>query len=209
MKKITLILAFIALGTTIKAQNNIELTGTYGLSVNGSIDNYYGQVDMEDAATYGGNLSVEVKDLTWVEFTYNRSETQFAGILYKVLFNEYISGNMVMENYQIGGVREFKDGKVKPFSFFKLGGARYYGEGKNRFDSWRFSANLGLGAKIFFNDIIGIRLQTSLLMPMTIDGVGIYVGAGSGGVSSGGGATFYVPIVHWDLSGGLIFRISN
>jgi len=114
-----------------------------------------------------------------------------------------------MENYQIGGVREFKDGKVKPFSFFKLGVARYYGEGKNRFDSWRFSANLGLGAKIFFNDIIGIRLQTSLLMPMTIDGVGIYAGAGSGGVSSGGGATFYVPIVHWDLSGGLIFRISN
>jgi hypothetical protein len=209
MKKITLILAFVALGTTIKAQNNIELTGTYGWSVNGSIDNYYGKIDMKDGATYGGNLSVEVKDFTWVEFTYNRSSTQFAGSLYNGFFSEFISGDMVMENYQIGVLREFKDGKVKPFSFFKLGGARYYGEGKNTFDSWKFSVNLGLGAKIFFNDRIGIRLQTSLLMPMTFDGVGIYVGAGSGGVSTGAGATFDVPILHWDLSGGLIFRISN
>jgi hypothetical protein len=217
MKKITLILAFIALGTTIKAQNNIELTGTYGWSVNGSVNGYYGTVDMKDAATYGGNLSVEVKEFTWVEFTYNRSSTQFAGNYYNGFFSQFISGDMVMENYQIGVLRELKDGKVKPFTFFKLGGARYFGENtynktdftNTSFDSWKFSANLGLGAKIFLSDRIGIRLQTSLLMPLTFDGVGIYVGAGSGGVSTGGGASFYVPILHWDLSGGLIFRISN
>lgn len=217
MKKITLILAFIAIGTTIKAQNNIELTGTYGYFINGSVDGYYGKVDMKDAASYGGNLSVEVQDFTWVEFTYNRSSTQFAGNFYNGFRSEYISGDMVMENYQIGVLREFKDGKVKPFSFFKLGGTRYFGENtyntidftNSSFDSWKFSINLGLGAKIFFFDRIGIRLQTSLLMPMTFDGVGIYVGAGSGGVSTGAGATFNVPILHWDLSGGLIFRISN
>lgn len=209
MKKITLILAFITLGATIKAQNNIELTGTYGYSVNGSINDYYGQIDMKDAATYGGILGVEAADFTWIEFSYNRSTSRILGTLYNGFQSEYINREVIMENYQIGVLREFKDGKVKPFSFFKLGGARYYGDGNNSFDSWKFSASLGLGAKIFFNDRIGIRLQTSLIMPMEFDGVGLYFGAGSGGASAGAGATFNVPILHWDLSGGLIFRISN
>ena len=209
MKKITLILAFISLGITVNAQKNIEITGLYGWSVNGSVDDYYGKLDMKDGATYGGMLSVEVQDFTWVEFSYNRSTTKINGFLYNGFFNETINRDVIMETFMVGGLKEFKDGKVKPFALFKLGGARYHNDGGTNFDSWKLAIAPGIGAKIFFNDRIGIRLQTSLVMPMTFDGVGLYVGAGSGGVSTGAGASFNVPILHWDLSGGLIIRISN
>jgi len=162
---------------------------------------------MKNDMVYGGLINIEVEDQVHVELSYRRSTPQV--INKTASFSEASNFKVGMEHYQIGILKEFSDEDVKPFSQFSLGTSRYWDQGISNKESWEFSMNIGLGAKIFFNDRIGIRLQTNLIMPMELDGVGIMCGFGSGGSSCGGGVNFHVPILHWELAGGLIFRLSN
>jgi len=43
-------------------------------------------------------------------------------------------------------------------------------------DTWRFAMTFGGGAKIFFSDKLGIRLQARLMVPVFFSGAGMYVG---------------------------------
>ena len=69
--------------------------------------------------------------------------------------------------------------------------------------------NLGIGVKYFFTDVVGVKFQARLLMPMYFGGVGFGCGIGTGGSSCGGGATFGTEIIQGDFTGGLVFRVGN
>ncbi len=76
-------------------------------------------------------------------------------------------------------------------------GAAHLNPGGDFESRWRFSGGLAVGAKVFFSERIGIRLQ-SRLMGTLIDNVDIF--CDEFGCFAGGG----VYMVQIDFSGGLI-----
>lgn len=205
MKKIT-ILAGILFASTMLFAQSIELTPLLGYSISGKVNNYYGVYDVKDDASFGGMLSVEIDDMTFVELSYLRTNTDLYAQPYR---NDLSVVGLGVEQYQIGGLREFKDGKVVPFGKFMLGTTRYVQttEGNSRY--WLFSAGVGAGVKIFLTERIGLRLHTNLTLPMQFSGGGIFCGIGSSSSGCSTAVTFNVPLVHWELGGGLIIRLPN
>jgi len=208
-KTLLLIAAGLMLLTTTHAQK-AEIGGFYGIMFNSNIRTYYGEFKVDNKANYGGQLSIALSSETFVELMYNRTDT-------RVQYNRASTQpfDLSIEYYHVGGLQQVDVGSdvLLPFGVFTLGGTRFNikdqvdleGDGSNYYsgDAWAFSIALAGGAKIFLHERIGIRLQARLGMPMLFNG--LYLGVGTGGVSSG--ASFRVPLVNFDLSAGLFIRI--
>jgi hypothetical protein len=177
----------------------IELSGFYGYMVNTDLKTYYGTYRIYDNPNYGGILSVELAPGMFGELIYNRSDTRF-NYIYN---NQTEPMDIATEYYQVGGLSSMGSGSVQPFAAMTLGAARFYlkesygdlYEGS----AWSFAGTLGLGTKIFLNDILGIRLQARMGLPMRLNG--LYIGTG------GAGTSFVVPVWQFDFSAGLILRL--
>jgi len=202
MKK--LLLAGLLLVFTNSIYSQIELTPTFGYSVNGKIKTLNGYLNVQGDISYGAILDIEIAEYTFVELSYNRSTPTVIG----EGFNGRPSGEgpyeAGIEHYQLGSLREFETSneQVLPFAKFALGASRYFAKSESNYDSWFFSMSFGGGVKIFFNDNIGLRLQSTLLLPMAWGGNNVYCGWGGCYPYS----SYYVPLVHWENSLGLIFR---
>lgn len=189
---------------TSSVGRRIELTPIYGISLNGHVNLYRAKFKMDNAANFGGILSVEVMPGTLGEFSYTRSKTT-------ARYQDFAAGDvtyydMAIDYFQLGGVKELSKGPVVPFGMASLGVTWFNMTTHGVSDHVSFSAALGGGLKFFFNDRIGIRMQGRLLLPMYFSGGGLFLGIGSGGPSSGVGISTGVLTVQGDFSGGLIFR---
>lgn len=204
-KRLTFLPLFLLLNTVIFAQS-IEITPIYSYTVSGEVDGYYGTFDVKDNPSYGGILNVEIDHLTYFEASYIRNDTRVTAKTYNNI--ESRSEDIGIEHYQVGVLRELKETQVRPYAKLSLGASRYFEkEGSNNY--WLFSGGVGVGAKMFLNDNIGIRLYTNLMLPMEFDGAGIFCGIGTGGAGCSGGVSFNVPLVHWDMGVGLIIKLPN
>jgi len=67
--------------------------------------------------------------------------------------------------------------------------------------AWSFAGTLGLGAKVYLNDKLGIRLQARMDLPLRFSG--LWIGTG------GGGASFVVPVWQFDFSAGVFLRLGT
>ncbi|WP_430816970.1 hypothetical protein [Carboxylicivirga sp. RSCT41] len=182
----------------------IELTPIYGYSLNGHINLYRAKFTMDNSDLFGGMLSVEVAPQSLVEFSYTRSKTT-------ARYEDFATGtkdnyDMAIDYFQLGTVKEIKDGPLVPFGMISVGATWFNMTTHGVSDHVSFSAALGGGVKYFFSDRVGIRLQGRLLLPMYFSGGGLFVGIGSGGTSSGVSVSTGVLTVQGDFSGGLIFR---
>lgn len=195
-----LTLAVLLLTSGLLYAQSVEITPLYGYTISGKVDSYNRYYNIGDDMSFGGMLSVEIDHLSFVELSYLRTNTD-------VETSRIINGtfNLGVEQYQVGVLREFSEGQVVPFAKFMLGTSRYVQTSQGSGKTWLFSAGMGLGAKIFFTERVGLRLHTNLTMPMEFAGGGFF--CGGGGCSSN--ITFNVPIMHWELGGGLIIRLQN
>lgn len=207
MKKFTIIAAILLTSNILFAQS-IEITPLFGYTLSGKVNGYNTTYDVKDDMMYGGLLDVEIDHLLHVELSYRRSDPRMLEIKYPsgIIARNHDIG---IEHYQVGVIREFMEGKVKPFGGISLGTSRYFGKDTNSRSYWYFSGAVELGAKLFITDNIGIRLQTNLTMPLEFGGGGIFCGIGGGSSSCGTNVYFNVPIVHLDLTAGLIIRLPN
>jgi hypothetical protein len=198
-KRLTLIPLFLLLNTLVFAQS-VEFTPLYGYTISGKVDNYNRSFNVGDDMSFGGILSVEIDHMSYVELSYLRTNTD-------VVTNRTNNGtfDLAVEHYQVGALREFTEGKVVPFAKGMIGTTRYAQTSKGDGRYWLFSAGFGLGAKIFFTERIGLRLHSNLMLPMQFSGGGFFCGTGGCGT----GISFNVPLVHWELGGGLIIRLQN
>jgi opacity protein-like surface antigen len=181
--------------------HRVEVFGYGGYAWTGSIDawyaNYSGKLDIKDSGIWGIEADVNVRPDAQLVLLYSRQDS-------KVTFGyggaKIAEGDVAVEQWQIGGMSGVRRGNVMPFGMFTLGGARIIPDwgGATSDDVWKFSIILGLGAKIYINDKIGLRVQGR--MPwMIIDG-GAYLGCGTGGCYSSFGGS---GMVQGDVSGGL------
>ena len=85
-------------------------------------------------------------------------------------------------------------GNVMPYGLFSLGGTRY-AESGGADDIWKFSVILGLGAKVYMSEKIGLLVQGR--MPFTFTGGGI-------GIGTGGASIVGTGIAQFDIGAGLM-----
>lgn len=198
MKQLLLTACIVLSSLTLFAQN-VELTPIFGYTFSGKVDNYGRYFDVKDDMLYGGLLSVQFDQMMYFELSYERNDTRGTTFLNSI--------DMAVEQYQVGVLREFKQGKVAPFAKVSLGTTRYVQKSRGDERLWLFSGGLGVGAKLNLSERIGIRLFSNLMLPLEYDGAGFWCGIGTGGAGCSGGVNFNVPLVHWDLGAGLIIKL--
>lgn len=183
--------------------HKLELTPLVGYLLNGNIDFIQGELSFDNKINYGLALGVATGYGTFVEAIYTFSATTARFRSYDPQYeNQVVSTNI---NYiQIGGIKEFMDGQVRPFGTIGLGASGFVPQ-ESGFDSWwSFAINFGLGVKINLNEKIGIRLQGRMLLPLYYGGAGFYCGTGG----CGGGASAYSSMVQGDFMGGIVIGIN-
>ncbi len=213
MKKLLLstIVLFAAV-TFSKAQ--VQLTAYTGYQF-GSSTNFYGyqnqgRFKIKGSQGFGGMLSVEVRPGTHAEFSYTFMGTY--ATIERGGFAANNLGDVDVHYYQIGGVQESEVGEnVDLFGTLSFGGttfspkSNYYeGDGGMRYaldSKTYFSVGVGGGVKLWLSDVIGVRLQARMLMPVTWGG--FYFGTG------GSGATVGSAMISGDVGGGLILKIGG
>lgn len=206
MKRISILSALLLFASTTLLAQSVELTPLLGYTISGKVEGYYGTFDVKDDMSYGGILSVEVDHMSYVELSYQRTDTRLVASSFLEGSEQFDLG---VEHYQAGMLREFKEGQVAPFAKVNIGATRYVQASKGDRREWLFSAGIGLGAKVMFNERVGLRLHTNLMLPMEFSGGGLFCGIGSGGGGCSAGVSFNVPLVHWELGGGLIVKLPN
>ena len=211
MKNFTLaglLLAMFLIPKLVQAQKTVEISPFIGYTFSGEANNLYynGRIaglDIKDAMSFGATIAFGVGDMVQGEFSYTHIDTRavrFAGN------SRAESFDIGVEYYQLGAVKEFgQNPSLLPFAKVSLGANRYWDKAKIYDSRWFFSGVIGLGVKKYLNERIGIKLYSNLNLPMQFNGVGLWFG--TGGVD--GGASFNVPLVHWDLGAGLVFKLER
>ena len=203
MKRILLLVLVGGIFLTNAIAQKIEVGGFYGYTLNTKLRTYYGEYKLDNAANYGGQLSIGLATDMYLELTYYRMDSK-VNYYYNNLSDPL---DMSTEYYQIGAVREVPVGSefLVPFGLFSIGATRFNlkesSENLNAGDFWFMSVMLGGGAKILLGERLGIRLQARMGLPMSFRG--LYIGTG------GGGASFYVPTVQFDFTAGVFLRFGN
>lgn len=210
MKNQKLLIAVLLFILSISIQEvsaqSLELHGFGGYQLHGKALLYDGDFHINDAANYGGKLSVALASTTHVEFSYMRSDTEGRFYPFTGTPGDLVS---LSSNYiQLGGVQEADLGKIRPFGTLTVGMVVWSPKSSQYNSKTQFSATVGGGLKIWLTDFLGIRLQGTMLMPMVWNGVGFGCGIGTGGSGCGGNVYTRITPFQGEFSGGLIIRIS-
>lgn len=185
----------------------VEVTPLTGYTFSGDIDAYYGKYDIKNALLYGARLDVEVVDYSYVEISWRRNDP-LLGYLPSGSGNA-VNYNSAVSHYMAGFLREFSQGKIKPYGLISAGLSYYRVKETWDYSKWFFSTEFGLGAKMYFSETVGLRLQAAVTTPWDFAGGGMYWGIGTGGAGASADMSFNIPVAHWDLSAGLIIRLKN
>jgi hypothetical protein len=222
MKKLlTIILIFLA-GASVFAQNmqmaskpagpSVRLNGyTFYAFDDNHVDSYYSNTSYFDGAInggfqWGGGLEVMPAPTMGVEFTYLRLDSKAP--------MEYYNGGVKYTNFDLatnwlflGGNKYMPNSsKVEPFGGFMLGMAIFdvtNPDNNNNSSGTKFAWGAKLGANVWMNEKVGLKLQMNLLSAVQAVGGGLYFGTGGAGAGVSGFSTFY----QFSLGGGLVFKI--
>jgi len=189
------------------AQHTAEITPFGGYVWTFSREAFYGttggKVDISDSGFWGVAVDINVRPGGFLHLLYQRQDADLT-------FSTYGGINIApqaartpigVEYWQIGGVGGMPQGNILPFTSLSLGATRYILKDFNQ-DEWKFSIILGLGAKVYANDRLGLRVQAR--MPWTIFSGGAGIGCGGGGCYTTFGGTGIAQI---DVSAGLMILL--
>jgi hypothetical protein len=206
-KQLLLLLILLVPSLVVLAQRRIELTPFAGYQFGGSVHYNEGKLKFDDNAVYGGEIGVEVSHNMMAVFTYNYMGTMAHFEPYYSQYQAY-DFNGAMQYFLLGVEKEIGN-QFKGYGKFSMGAAWFDSHDPKVSDAVKFAIGLGLGGKLMFSKVVGIKLQGRLLLPMTFAGVGAYYGAGTGGTGGGLTVNSFATVVQGDFTGGLIFCIGN
>jgi len=160
--------------------------------------NNTGDIDIGNSPVWGVEVDVTLHAGAQLALLYSRQDSD---LTFKTGGIKHDVTDLSVEYFQIGGVGGVRQGKVLPFGMFTLGATRFaFKDLPAAGDLWKFSIVLGLGAKVYATDRIGLRLQATFPWTMMSGGAGI--GCGSGGCYTTVGG---VGIAQFLATAGLMF----
>jgi len=193
------------ISNTVYAQNVIELTPFYGWQGNSKMSFYEGEIKTDNRDVAGGIMDIEMGHGYGIELMFSHTNTHSYFYPYSSYNYDPRDFDLVNQYYQIGSYKYIENGNIQPFFVASIGAARYAPDDRDIDEIWRFAMTFGAGAKIFFSDMIGIRLQASMMMPMYFSGIGFYFGTGGSGLTT----YSYVPMIQGSFTAGLILRLKR
>jgi len=201
MKKISF-LSWIAffLACSVNAQK-VEITPQYGYQIGAKYNYYGGYLKLKSSDQYGVTLGVNANDDITVEFMWAQQNSTLNGKNFNSNSQEIELSDIVVNHFQIGAIHMFGYSDARPFFGMSAGWSTFNPERAIYDSTTTFTLGLSGGLKYFFNDHIGVRIQSQLLMPVSWGGV--YIGGGGGAVTTGG------SILQLNFSGGLIIGLGD
>ena len=200
IKKVFIGLALaLLLGMSPLLAQKVEITPFGGYQMGGSIEVLAGTLRIKDNWNFGVILDYTLRPGFQLELIYSHQDSELR--LKQPLLEPIYLMDVAVEYYHIGALRELKGGKVRPFVTGTVGVTHFNPKAAGLSSEWRFSANVGLGVKVFPSERIGLRLQGRLMLPIINGGADFFVGPGGGYVIASGEI-----LVQWDVSAGLILR---
>ncbi len=210
MKKNILLIIVLVLAIGVQpalAQFEINVYGGY-VPKSKTMYSYNGyRLQIADGGNFGVGLGYKtpfgiVGELSYMRFSSTLSQD---GGVVEVVEAQPIN----VEYYQLGAMKPFMEGDTFiPYGLFSLGASRFNPTEQNE-DAWRFAVSLGVGVKYFFSDVVGVKFQARMLMPLYFGGVGFGCGVGTGGAGCGGGTYFGSEIIQGDFTGGVVLRLGE
>ena len=179
----------------------LEITPYAGYMWGGDLRVYTGELRGSDGTNFGLSIDYKVAPGTYFEaFWFIQSGTMNYKEYGQWEDQTFVS-DLTTNYFHIGILREMnEDKKFRPFGTFTLGTTIFDPKDSFYSSEWRFSLSLGAGAKYYFSDRIGLRIQGRFMMPMYFSGSGIWCSTGN--CSYGVAAT--TIIAQADVTGGLI-----
>jgi len=211
IKRILFTLLALASITLVQAQA-IEITPTYGYQFGGRLNYGPNYIKLDNSGMFGITLGYEVRSDYMVEVSYLNMGTELRIRDRIASPTESRLSDMNVDWFMLGGTRYFGNDRVKPFFGGQLGLSVFSPKNVNRDiapnglnNATRFSFGFKGGVVVMLSERVGINLQGNLLFP--VEWGGFYVGAGTGGISSG--VNVGSTIVMGGFSGGLVFRLGT
>ena len=150
------VLVSVAIAPTATEAREFEITPFIGYQFGGDVTTFYqGQyqdVSVGSGENYGVVLSLGLSEFTQLELLYNTQDTNADANRFED------SIGLTIDYWQLSFLWGFDpDAQVNPYVVFGLGGTWLKPDGFSNLS--RFSGNIGGGAKIFFSDNVGLRLE--------------------------------------------------
>jgi hypothetical protein len=159
-----------------------------------------GKFRINDGLNFGASVNYQFGGGYKVEFTYSR---QPSSLTYTVDGTTDDAVKMAVNYYSLGGLVEiFQGDPVVPFISAGIGGTYYNPENPDTDSENVMHFNIGSGAKFYFNDHFGVRLQARLLLPVFFEGIYFEEGA----PDDGEGMQTKIAGVQGDFTAGVILR---
>ena len=158
MKKViqTLVLTTVLLAPTAAMAGEFEITPFLGYQFGGDIETFYQgtyhDVNINSSENYGVVLSLGLSPVTQIELLYSTQDTKADASRFED------SLGLEIDYWQVSMLWNFDpDSQIQPYVVFGIGGTYLRPDGFS--SELKFSGNIGGGAKIFFSDNIGVRLE--------------------------------------------------
>jgi opacity protein-like surface antigen len=182
MRRALPVLALLAalLVPAARAGEGLEITPFVGYRFGGSLDAYTGErYNLDSASSYGLGVDIPLGDGTsMLELFWSRQDTE---VRTGGIFEEASRFDLGIETYQVGVVYELDEERIRPFVMAGLGATRFKIDRGSVSDSTVFALSAGGGAKFFFGDHLGIRLDGRIYAPFVGGSAGVACGGGGGG----------------------------
>ena len=202
----------VSYGQPVRERGRIEISGFAGYQLSSDAGTCCGTIVIDGSAVYGAALGYEVRPGYSVELMWTYVPTNVAFRSTGLTFPSSDGKSSLGLHYiQIGGLVGRRLGRVEPYGTVSAGlviispSALRLTDGSTFTpqSSVQFAFTAGLGAKIWINEMIAIRLETRALVPVYFTGTSFYVGTGGGGVGLSGG----IPFAQFDFTGGLTIAL--
>lgn len=203
MKKICLVLILgILTIVPVKAQD-LEITPFTGYTFDHSFPIFGGRAKLGGGQTFGGMLSYQVNKLYEIEALYSFQKGTSTARSTAIQNNVNTETNA---NYFLLGANKLfpVSDQMVLFSGMKVGaGVLTFPKGDYS-DISRFTVGINGGAKYFFSDIAGLRLQANLMLPISDVGANLWWSPGSG---TSVGLNGWSSVIQFGFTGALVIRI--
>ena len=158
MKKViqALVLTTVLLAPTAAMAGEFEITPFLGYQFGGDVTTFYQgeyhDVNINSSENWGLVLSLGLSPMTQIELLYSTQDTEADADRFED------SLGLKIDYWQVSMLWNFDpDSQIQPYVVFGIGGTWLRPDGFSSLS--RFSGNIGGGAKIFFSDNIGLRLE--------------------------------------------------
>ncbi len=197
---IAIFLLLLSASLETKAQS-VEFTPFSGYTLRSTFDVRGGRMRVYGGHTFGGILTYNVNPLYGIEFMYSRQSTK-ADANSRFLTDSDVPVAVVYT--MLGGIRQFPvSEKVIPFAGVNFGAAGLVPQVPRYDDSWRFAVGVKAGTKLMITDLLGLRLQAVMNVPIEGFGSSFFIGTGGSGAS----LNSYSGIFQFTFTGGLVFHL--